>query len=201
MDLERERGITIKANTVRSITRRGTVRNMLLKPHRHAGPCRLAYEVSRSLAACEGSLLASMPRRASRPRPSPMSIRRSTITRDSWRSSTGRSPRRRARAIRQQIEDVIGIDASRPFRFRQTARACRSSRSRRASPSPAQGDRHAPLKALLVDSCTIAIWRRGSGPGSSTASCGRARRSSSSHQRGYQLDRVGVSRPKARDGR
>src|SRR3979411_1812696 len=57
MDIERERGITIKAQTVRLTypARAGTTHILhLIDP---AGQCDFAYEVSRSLAACEGSLL------------------------------------------------------------------------------------------------------------------------------------------------
>ena len=57
MDLEREKGITIKARAVRleyTAQRRPDLRP---QPHRHARPRRLRYEVSRSLQACEGAIL------------------------------------------------------------------------------------------------------------------------------------------------
>ena len=57
MDIERERGITIKAQTaaLQYTARDGA--GLQPQPDRHAGPRRLLYEVSRSLSACEGALL------------------------------------------------------------------------------------------------------------------------------------------------
>src|SRR6202451_3701931 len=57
MDIERERGITIKAQTVRLDYKGEGGQSHILNPRNTPGHVSCAYEVSRSLAACEGSLL------------------------------------------------------------------------------------------------------------------------------------------------
>ncbi len=142
MDLERERGITIKANTVRLdyTARNGEkyVLNLIDTP----GHVDFAYEVSRSLAACEGSLLVV---------DASQGVEAQTLANVYQAINNNHEiipvlnkvdlPAAEPERIRQQIEDVIGIDASDAVADLGQDRARRAgcAGSDRAPPAAAQG--------------------------------------------------------------
>ncbi|HEY5364645.1 MAG TPA: translation elongation factor 4 [Aestuariivirga sp.] len=200
MDLERERGITIKANTVRLNYKAKDGKTYVLNLIDTPGHVDFAYEVSRSLAACEGALLVV---------DASQGVEAQTLANVYQAINNNLEilpvlnkvdlPAAEPERIRQQIEDVIGIDASGAIPI--------SAKSGLGVPEvleaivtvlPApKGDINKPLKALLVDSWydpylgVVVLARVIDGElkkGMKIKMMGTGG--------GYVLDRVGVSRPK-----
>jgi GTP-binding protein LepA len=200
MDIERERGITIKANTVRLdyMAKNGEkyVLNLIDTP----GHVDFAYEVSRSLAACEGSLLVV---------DASQGVEAQTLANVYQAINNNHEivpvlnkvdlPAADAERVRQQIEDVIGIDASDAIPISaKTGVGVPDVLEAIVHRLPApKGDRNKPLKALLVDSWydpylgVVVLVRIVDG----VMKKGMKVKLVSTNAI-YQLDRVGVSRPK-----
>lgn len=155
MDIERERGITIKSQTVRLNFTAKDGKTYQLNLMDTPGHVDFAYEVSRSLAACEGSLLVV---------DASQGVEAQTLANVYKAMENDHElipvlnkidlPAAEPDRIRDQIEDVIGIDASDAIlTSAKTGVGIQEVLERIVTDLPApQGDPDAPLKALLVDS-------------------------------------------------
>ena len=155
MDIERERGITIKANTVRidytALNGESYVLNLIDTP----GHVDFAYEVSRSMRAVEGSLLVV---------DSSQGVEAQTLANVYHALDADHEivpilnkidlPASDCMRVAEQIEDVIGIDATEAIQVSaKTGQGIVETLEAIVHKLPApKGDINAPLKAMLVDS-------------------------------------------------
>ena len=155
MDIERERGITIKANTVRIDYTAESGEEFVLNLIDTPGHVDFAYEVSRSMRAVEGSLLVV---------DSTQGVEAQTLANVYQAIDADHEivpvlnkidlPASDCERVSEQIEDVIGIDASEALEvsaksglgIQETLEAIVKKLP------PPKGDRNSPLKAMLVDS-------------------------------------------------
>ena len=155
MDIERERGITIKAQTVRLNYKAKDGKNYILNIIDTPGHVDFSYEVSRSLSACEGSILIV---------DSSQGVEAQTLANVYQALDNNHEiipvlnkidlPAADTEKVKKQIEDVIGIDTSHSINCSgKTGEGVDNILESivKIFPSP-KGDIKKPLKCLLVDS-------------------------------------------------
>ena len=200
MDIERERGITIKAQTVRLDYKAQDGATYQLNLMDTPGHVDFAYEVSRSLAACEGALLVV---------DASQGVEAQTLANVYKAIDADLEivpvlnkvdlPAADSERVKAQIEDVIGIDASEALpisaKTGEGVPAVLEAIVQKLPPPKGQADK--PLQALLVDSWydaylgVVVLVRVMDG---SLRKGQRIKLMSTGVV--YQLDRVGVFRPK-----
>ncbi|RYE08208.1 MAG: elongation factor 4 [Hyphomicrobiales bacterium] len=203
MDIERERGITIKAQTVRLNYKAQNGETYVLNLIDTPGHVDFAYEVNRSLAAVEGSLLVV---------DATQGVEAQTLANVYHAMEVNHEivsvinkvdlPAADVDRVKQQIEDVIGLDASDALEISaKTGMGIDTVLEAIVHRLPApKGDVKAPLKALLVDSWydtylgVVVLIRVIDG----TIKKGQKIRMMNAGA-AYELDRVGVFTPKLVD--
>ena len=156
MDIERERGITIKAQTVRLNYKAKDGKTYILNLMDTPGHVDFTYEVSRSLAACEGSLLVV---------DATQGVEAQTLANVYLAADADHEiipvlnkvdlPAAEPERIKNQIEEVVGIETTQALQISaKTGQGVGSVLDALVErlPPPATQSLEAPLKALLVDS-------------------------------------------------
>ncbi len=200
MELERERGITIKAQTVRLDYRADDGQDYVLNLMDTPGHVDFAYEVSRSLSACEGSILVV---------DASQGVEAQTLANVYQAIDHDHEivpvlnkidlPAAEPDRVRQQIEDVIGLDASGSVEASaKTGQGIHEVLEAIVTRLPApKGDPAAPLKALLVDAWydaylgVVVLVRVFDGQLKAGQTIRMMQRGST-----HKIDRIGVFRPK-----
>jgi len=200
MEIERERGITIKAQTVRLDYQAKDGRTYQLNLMDTPGHVDFAYEVSRSLAACEGAVLVV---------DASQGVEAQTLANVYQAIENDLEilpvlnkvdlPAADPERVKRQIEDVIGIDASEaiPISAKTGENVPAVLEAIVARLPPPTGDADKPLRALLIDSwydaylgvivlVRVMDGRLRKGQRIKLMSSGAA----------YQVERVGIFRPK-----